>query len=122
MAEDFSIEKYLTDRLILESTLKQIEKDFEGSGIQFHSEGMAVTFDLLARQLKEKVSMLMSRNYESFLNLLYRIDLSETRLKRELRDQPEKEAALVIAEMIIKRELQKVVIRQYYRNRDNNVE
>jgi hypothetical protein len=50
------------------------------------------------------------------MNLLYRIDISEAQLKRYLNKNKDESHFNVIAELIIKRVLQKVVIRQMYKN------
>jgi hypothetical protein len=53
------------------------------------------------------------------MQLLYRIDISEAQLKRYLSELNEPYFS-VIAELIIKRVLQKVVIRQYYKSNENS--
>jgi hypothetical protein len=50
--------------------------------------------------------------------LLYRIDISEAQLKRYLNENKNESYFNVIAELIIKRVLQKVVIRQHYKNKE----
>jgi hypothetical protein len=49
--------------------------------------------------------------------LLYRIDVSELQIKKLSREKPENEMNEIMAELIIKRELQKVVIKEHYRNK-----
>jgi hypothetical protein len=49
------------------------------------------------------------------MNLLYRVDISEAQLKRYLTESPAEDTLVTIAELIIKRVLQKVVIRKYYK-------
>jgi len=54
------------------------------------------------------------------MQLLYRIDISETQLKRYLTENINEPYFKVIAELIIKRVLQKVVTKQYYKNNENS--
>lgn len=116
MENNFSPDKYLTDKIVLESTLIQIEKDFRQSGIEIQIGAESyITFDYLAMLLKKEVANLLSKKNEALFNLLYRIDISEIQIKRESTKTPEKEFELLLSEMIIKRELQKVVIREYYK-------
>ena len=53
------------------------------------------------------------------MQLLYRIDISEAQLKRYLLENKSDNYFNVIAELIIKRVLQKVVIKQFYKNNKN---
>jgi ribosomal protein S15P/S13E len=53
------------------------------------------------------------------MNLLYRIDISEAQLKRYLNENKDETYYHVIAELVIKRVLQKVVIKQYYKSNEN---
>ena len=87
----------------------------------------------LALQLPEKISMeelqqqlavyingLILNNFEQLVNLLYRIDVSETKIKSLLQTQPGENAGDIIAASIIERQLQKIRSRQQFR-RDNNI-
>jgi hypothetical protein len=47
--------------------------------------------------------------------LLYRIDISEKRAMEALRGEPGRTPPQMLTELIIKRELQKVVIRRMYK-------
>ena len=49
-------------------------------------------------------------------HLLYRVDISEAQLKKYLMAQPHESYFNVIAELIIKRTLQKVVIKRLYKS------
>jgi hypothetical protein len=121
MSEEFSIEKFKTDQLLLMKTLAQIKKDFDFIGIEIQfGEEKNISFNGLAEKLQPEISELMQKNYQGFMNLLYRIDLNETRLKREISENKAQQVDRIIAELIIKRELQKVVIRSYYDNAGNN--
>ncbi len=63
------------------------------------------------------VQALQSGEKKSDLNLmqlLYRVDIPEARLKKLLAESGSTSHLHVIAELIIKRILQKVVIRKYY--------
>lgn len=53
------------------------------------------------------------------MKLLYRVDISEAQLKRYLDRHPHEHHLNTIAELIIKRVLQKVVIKEYYHRRGN---
>jgi hypothetical protein len=98
-------------------TLAQIEKDFESSGIRLTVSKQNTSFEELVHTLSPEIKQLMDKNYQGFLNLLYRIDIPEVKLKKEIALKKEMRMEEVVAELIIKRELQKVVIREFYKNK-----
>ncbi|MBC7865254.1 MAG: hypothetical protein IAF38_19925 [Bacteroidia bacterium] len=115
MSEEFSIEKFKTDQMVLMKTLAQIEKDFDFIGIEIKFKAQdTLSLEGIAEKLRPEIAALMQKNYQGFLNLLYRIDLNETRLKREIANNKDTAVEQIICELIIKRELQKVVIRSYF--------
>ena len=78
-----------------------LEKTLHGS-----SEELATTPDLL-QSLASEINDLILTNFERLLQLLYRIDVSEQRLKQLLKDHPDQDAGLLIAGLIIERQAQK---------------
>ena len=83
-----------------------IIKDF-----QLESDGLIddskLSYDSLLNRLAQIVDHLISKDFNRLLNALYRIDISEEKLKSVLAQMPEN-TSLVIAQMILDRELQKV--------------
>ena len=68
----------------------------------------------LLDQLTHIVEYLLNQDFNKLLNALYRIDVSEQKLKAALAND-QAEPARLIAEMILERELQKVETRIRYR-------
>ncbi len=122
MEENFSPELYLTNRFILEKTLDQAEKDFLSAGIELKLHGGAATFESICNLLQEKLEGILQYQAGALNNLLYRIDLSESKIKSLHVDKSEKPFSLLLAELILKRELQKVVIREYYKKNTKDKE
>lgn len=56
------------------------------------------------------VNELIMTNFERLVQLLYRIDVSEEKLKKLLRQNPESDAGIIIADLIIERQKQKILI------------
>jgi hypothetical protein len=122
MSEEFSPDNFHTNLLILQKTLLQIQKDFEFAGIPLSFENTeALTFQKITEKIQPLLAELMTKNYQGFMNLLYRIDLNESRIKKETAAQPEKKFEEIIAALVIKRELQKVVIKEYYKNNQDEI-
>lgn len=106
---------YLTDLLILKETAEQIKKDFSIFSLDVSFSGNRDNaYQELFDQVHPHIKKLAEANYEKLLTLLYRVDLNEARLKKELLARKEEEPAKIIADMILKRCLQKVILRKLY--------
>ena len=58
--------------------------------------------------LAAEINQLILTNFERLVQLLYRIDVSEAKLKTLLKEKPEKDAGKLIAWLITERQLQKI--------------
>jgi hypothetical protein len=74
--------------------------------------------------LKEKLSVyineLILSDFQKLVSILYRVDVSEIKLKTLLKENPGNDAGRIIAELIIERQLQKIKSREEYR-RDSTI-
>lgn len=70
-------------------------------------------------QLINLVNDLIEKDFPALVQLLYRIDVQEKKLKMLLKQNPEADAAPVIADLIIKRQLQKEITRKQFTRKDN---
>ncbi len=68
--------------------------------------------DKLQEWLAREISILLDRDFQYLLNVLYRIDVSEEKVKQAFAGN---EPAFNIAGLIIERELKKVETRKKYR-------
>jgi len=64
--------------------------------------------DLLIHQLADYLNQLILTNFERLVQLLYRIDVSEAKLKYLLKENPNEDAGRIIALLIIERQIQKI--------------
>jgi len=64
------------------------------------------------------INDLITHDLNKLMSLLYRVDVSEKILKQNLQEQKE-DAGVIIAEMIIERQLQKTKTRRQFRSNDN---
>ena len=78
-----------------------------------------ISFDELQKILSEHVNMLIQKDFQKLLSILYRIDVSEEKLKQML-SLSDEDAGKIIAELIIERQIQKIKSRQQFSQRDNN--
>lgn len=110
-----------TKRLdLLNLTVEQIKKDFNLFGIEISFSGHAdKAYNELFSQIKPYIESLLNHNYEKLLTLLYRIDVTEKSISNIVLNSGD-EMVNEMTDLIIKRELQKVVIREYYKQTENN--
>ena len=75
---------------------------------------------LMRQQLAAYLNQLILSDFQKLVYLLYRIDVDEMKLKKMLRDNPEEDAGLLMADMVIERERKKAETRLLFkRNLDN---
>ncbi len=117
MKEPFDIEPYKAETEIIRMTVEQIRKDFAmfGLDISFPMR-MNMVYEELFSQLDAHVSQLLTVNVQKLMALLYQIDIPERNIMEAWEAHPEFTHAQVIAELIIYRELKKVILRNYYKN------
>jgi hypothetical protein len=78
-----------------------------------------ISFEELQSKLAIHINYLIQHHFEKLVSLLYRIDVSEAKIKSLLQQQPNEDAAKIIAALIIERQLQKIKTRQQYSRNDN---
>ncbi len=109
------IEDYRNQVEIIRLTAKQVIKDFNIFGLEISFPSNIINaYDELFEQLNSCIIDLLSSDYRKLLSLLYHIDISEKELSQKLKYMTEISSEL-ITEMILERELKKVIIRKYYK-------
>lgn len=102
---------------LLEKVIKQIEKDFNWFNITLtYSNNYPTPYLELFNTILPLVENMLSDNYSKLYNILYRIDIDDNLLTRKLKELPNADTAEVITDLILKRELQKIIIREIYTN------
>lgn len=70
----------------------------------------------VARQLLvERINDLLQHDFNKLISILYRADVSETKLQSLLQKHPGQDAAEIIADLLIERQLQKIKSRNEFR-------
>ncbi len=93
----------------------QLKKDFEVAGcdIEF-TEHLPIDFDALGDIISAQIKKIERRSSSKLPELLYRIDISEQQVNRFAHEQPAELWEDLVAELIIKRVLQKVILKKTY--------
>ena len=86
--------------------IKQLNKDFQLAGIE-QSFDLGCTPLKLAQELQKIVVQLINNNFDSYLNLLYRVDIPEIEIKKLDGSTIEKMTEQIVY-LLLKREWQKV--------------
>ena len=68
--------------------------------------------------LAEKMNELIKNNFNHLVQILYRIDVNETKLKQVLKANPNEDAGKIIAQLIIERQQQKIISRNEFSKKD----
>ena len=110
-----NIHQYFNKAEYINKTAQQIIKDFGFERIEITFSGNPyAAYEELFNQIEPNITKLLQDDYRKFMSILYRIDLSETQINKALRDNTSESVGGVITDLIIKRELQKIVIRNFY--------
>ena len=111
-----SLAKVIDVKPIILELIGQIKKDFGmfGEDIVF-SENTEDSYQKLFTQLDSFLSITFSHQTEKLYPILYRIDISEKDIKEAINQPNNTDFIGSITELIILKELQKVIIRRYYK-------
>jgi hypothetical protein len=71
--------------------------------------------------LADKINELVDTQFQKLVSILYRMDVSETKLKQLLSNNPGTDAGLIIADLMIERQKEKIRSRQEFSKRDDNI-
>jgi SPX domain protein involved in polyphosphate accumulation len=111
-----SIAKVTDIKPIIQELIGQIKKDFGMFGEEIiFSENTEDSYFALFNQLDNFLSKTFSHQTEKLYPILYRIDISEKDIKKAINQPNNTDFIGSITELIILKELQKVIIRRYYR-------
>lgn len=79
-----------------------------------------ISTEKLLDKLSFHINHLIQSDFQKLISILYRVDIDEKRLKILLEDNSDRDAGIIIAELMIERQLQKIRSRQQYKP-DKNI-
>jgi hypothetical protein len=109
------VNKSIQNNLFLQETAQQLEKDFLMIGINFDIDTPVSDYKYLFSFTYHLVNALNEQNPQKVLILIYRIDLAEKKVQEEMQ-KTQLSFTEMLSEMIVKRELKKVLIKNYFTN------
>ncbi|MES1224450.1 MAG: hypothetical protein ABUT20_53640 [Bacteroidota bacterium] len=114
--EEKKLNLYFTNEKILSDLCQQLTKDIAVEGFEIKTGfPLQQAFEQLFNQLLPLIRKLEKDNKAKLNFILNRADISESQLVQSIQKNKAKPYAELVAELIIKRELQKVVIRNMQR-------
>lgn len=112
-----NVSGFLNQAEIVQETAEQIMKDFGMFGVEITFSGDTNNaYNELHRQLIDQISLLLERNYELLLSVLYQVDITDREITKATRELPHYNQVEIIAHQVIVRDLKKVLLRRYFRN------
>ena len=110
------ISKYFNRLDLIKDTANQIIKDFDMFNLEIKFSGNTYNaYEGLFEQIEPHINQLISSNQQKFMGILYRIDLNDEHIKKAVNENLSESFSAIVSDLIIKRELQKVVIREHYK-------
>jgi hypothetical protein len=97
-----------------ERVINEVSKEL---GISLKEKDYPLGKQLLA----DKINELVNTQFQKLVSILYRMDVSETKLKQLLSDNPGTDAGQLIADLMIERQKEKIRSRQQFSKRDENI-
>jgi hypothetical protein len=67
------------------------------------------------QKLQDYLNHLINNDFHYLVQLLYRLDISEKKLKQLLGEQPQQDAGALIASAIVQRQMEKIETRKKFR-------
>ena len=112
------VSQYINRLDLIKDTAEQIIKDFDMFGIEIKFSGSAYNaYEELYDQIEPNINKLINSNQQKFMGILYRIDLNDEQIKKAVTENYTEPFSSIVTDLIIKRELQKVVIRNHYKTK-----
>ncbi len=96
----------------------QLQKDFENCGLDGKfAINLIPDYDFIFNLVNLEVEKINKSQSNKLNELLYRIDISEQQIKKAFNQNSNTTLNEIISDLIIKRELQKIVIKEHYKNK-----
>lgn len=68
-----------------------------------------------------RVNELLQKEFNKLIAILYRLDIDEKKLRMLLQQNPDEDAATIITDLMIERQLQKMKSREQFRQKDDEI-
>jgi hypothetical protein len=97
----------MAERELIQIINDQINADFPEN----------ISMEELQEKLRTLINDLIQNDFQKLITILYRVDVNENKLKSILKEEVGRDAADIISNLIIERQVQKINTRNQYRDR-----
>ncbi len=108
------IESFKLEHRIIKQVVEQIKKDFDDVRVEVKIGKDGSPYEQLKKQIYPIIEWMFEKRPERLFALFYRIDIPEHRVKQLLHGDVEGDVVEQYTDLILQRELQKVIIRNFY--------
>ncbi len=114
-----NVSQHLNQAEIVKETAEQIIKDFGMFGVEITFSGDTTTaYKELHSQLVHQIALLIERNYDLLLSVLYQVDITDREIAKAEVELPEYTHLEIVAHQVIVRDLKKVLLRRYFKSQN----
>lgn len=116
--EELDLNTYLFKQDLFELFKFQLTKDFESAGLDIHfTKNLPKELHALQAVIQTQLIQASKQHANLLPILLYRIDISESQIKNYSKKNADLSYETILAELIIKRILQKVILKKTFSNK-----
>lgn len=112
------VDTYLNQKEWLKATIEQIQKDLSWQNLTLPLNKYTAGFEL-RKKLSNLFFYLEQGQYQTLMSILYRVDVDEEKIKKAMQQSVDLSFSEVLAELMLHRCLQKVVIKKHFSQRKN---
>ena len=112
------LQHYLNRRNWLVATTQQIQKDLSWQNLELQLSA-SPSIEELQEQLSKLFSFLEKGQYQTLMNILYRVDIVEEEIQKAISETVDESFSEVVAKLVMKRCLLKVLMKNHFYNQEN---
>ena len=91
-------------------------QDIDHFLLQLNEKVSVLEKQKLREQLVFFINYLLLNDFNKLVNILYRVDINEEKLKKLLSEQPQADAAELITDLLIRRQEEKIATRRSFKS------
>jgi hypothetical protein len=97
------------------------QKIADALSVMLNAPALNESTEHFREKLAEYINHLVNHDFNRLISLLYRMDVNEKKLREILSGNPGVNAGMVIANLMIERQAEKIKSRKAFRQRDENI-
>ena len=106
----------MEEKELYPEVLEKVSRDFSTNRTNIEVvDDYSKDIEALKNHLSQKVAEMMEKDFDRFLNNMYRIDVSEIRVKQILKESSFGSIPEKLAELIIERQVQRIKTQRLYK-------